>query len=266
MASQKIKKRQFCILVKAYPQPSKTYEETVCCAAITATGELLRLYPVPYRHLKPEQQFKRYDWIEADAWKATEDFRPESYKISPDSIRIVKPGAQVKPEERIQLWLPHICSSIENLREQNKQSEKSLGIVKPDAGSIQFTAKPIDKAKVDEKDLATTMVQSSLLEESLSPLKQPDFVFGYNFTSDGIPFKGKIHDWEVAAAYYRFKRLYGSRAIDIMIDKYQNDIPTQNPHIILGTMSAHPRQFIIIGLLRSQFDPEKVPFQNKLFS
>ena len=45
------------VLVKAFPQPSQKYEETVCCAGITPAGQVVRLYPVRYRRLKPEQRF-----------------------------------------------------------------------------------------------------------------------------------------------------------------------------------------------------------------
>ncbi len=57
-------KHRICILVKAYPQPSQKYEETVCCAGVTEDGRFLRLYPIPYRRLKKEQQFQRFDWVE----------------------------------------------------------------------------------------------------------------------------------------------------------------------------------------------------------
>jgi hypothetical protein len=33
-------------------------------------------------------------------------------------------------------------------------------------------------------------------------------------------------------------------------------IPKRNLHFVMGTMKAHPRQFIIIGLLRSAMPPE----------
>ena len=38
--------RRVCILVKAYPQPSQKYQETVCVAAVTAAHELVRIYPI----------------------------------------------------------------------------------------------------------------------------------------------------------------------------------------------------------------------------
>ena len=36
------------ILVKAFPQHSEKYEETVCCAGVTDDNRLIRLYPITY--------------------------------------------------------------------------------------------------------------------------------------------------------------------------------------------------------------------------
>jgi hypothetical protein len=49
------------ILVKAFPQHSDEYQETVCCAGVTDDAQLIRLYPITYRLLAQANQFKRYD-------------------------------------------------------------------------------------------------------------------------------------------------------------------------------------------------------------
>lgn len=42
--------KKILITVKAYPNPSKTYEETVCVAGIDIdTGKWVRLYPIKYK-------------------------------------------------------------------------------------------------------------------------------------------------------------------------------------------------------------------------
>ena len=62
MATSKNRTLRVRILVKAFPQPSKAHEETVCCAGITEDGgELLRLFPIRFRRLPQEQQFDRFD-------------------------------------------------------------------------------------------------------------------------------------------------------------------------------------------------------------
>ena len=97
-------KRRVCILVKAYPQPSQKYEETVCVAAVTEAHELVRLYPIRFRHLPEDKRFNRFDWIEVDMTRALDDPRPESFKVKEDSIRIVLREDKQSPEDKVRLW------------------------------------------------------------------------------------------------------------------------------------------------------------------
>lgn len=51
------------------------------------SGRLLRLYPVPFRLMNDESQFKKWQWIEAAVEKSRDDHRPESHRIRADTIR-----------------------------------------------------------------------------------------------------------------------------------------------------------------------------------
>ncbi|WP_156943106.1 hypothetical protein [Pseudogulbenkiania sp. MAI-1] len=255
-------------MVKAHPQPSKTYNETVCCAGVCMeSGAFLRLYPIPYRQLKREQRFNRFDIIEATCWKS-EDPRPESHKLDPDSIRVMKqPGSKAKAESSPRLWLPHVSDSLETLRQQNVDESRSLGIIKPDAGSVEFIVSKLSEAKIEEQEAALSVHQQSLLfnDNATAPLPPPEYVFKFRFTSNGKQSEMKLHDWEVQAAYWNFRKMYGeSEGLNQLRYKYQEEIPQQNLHLILGTMLAHPRQFITIGLLRSS-KLEIVEAQGALF-
>jgi hypothetical protein len=59
---------------------------------VTEDHRLLRLYPIRFRHLEPSRRFDRFDWIEVEMTKATEDPRPESFKVKEDTIVILRPG------------------------------------------------------------------------------------------------------------------------------------------------------------------------------
>jgi hypothetical protein len=74
----------------------------------------------------------------------------------------------------------------------------------------------------------------------------------------------KIHDWEIAAAYYHYKRRYDSQALEMLLHEYGKNIPASNLHLIMGTMLSHPRQFIIIGLLRTTIEVETADAQLQL--
>lgn len=255
------------ILVKAFPQPSQKYEETVCVAAVSEDGrEMLRLYPIRYRHLPKDRQFDRFDLIEMDAERPRDDHRPESRHVDEDSIRIVSAGKDLSNAAKVQLWKPFIAPNLKALHEENKKTGRSFGIVKPDPGSLKFFVEKEDQAGTEDRAINQAAFQQvSLFEAPLAKLPKTDYAFGYRFTSGGHPHRHYIHDWEVQAAYLAYRRRYGDRTLEMMQQEYGQNIPTRNPHFIMGTMKAHPQTFIIIGILRSSIDPEELDKQGGLF-
>jgi hypothetical protein len=68
------------ITVKTYPNPSVKYDELVCNAGFLENGKWVRIYPIKFRALPYQQQYKKYNWIELDLLRKTDDFRQESYR------------------------------------------------------------------------------------------------------------------------------------------------------------------------------------------
>ena len=52
----------------------------------------------------------------------------------------------------------------------------------------------------------------------------------------------------------------GMRSVSTAIN-----IPKRNLHFLMLTMASHMRTFIVIGLLRSPFDPQELARQQQLF-
>jgi hypothetical protein len=250
------------ILVKAFPQHSQKYEETVCCAGVTDEGRLIRLFPITYRRLPFEHRFDRFDLIEAILTKASSDHRPESFRVDHDSIRVIERGKAVSDESKVQLWQPHVTGSLEALHQDNKATQRSLGIIRPDTGSLRFFSRA---AKVEEQQ-DTQGMQASLFEKALRPLAPTEFAFGYKYSSAGHPHTHTIQDWEVQAAYLAYIKRYGTReeALRMLDQEYGVRVPTRHPHFIMGTMKLHPRTFILIGVLRTGIDPEALAMQSSL--
>lgn len=46
------------ITVKTYPNPSVKYDELVCNAGFIESGEWIRIYPIKFRQLPYDQQYK----------------------------------------------------------------------------------------------------------------------------------------------------------------------------------------------------------------
>ena len=77
------------ILVKALPHRSSNYFETVCCAGVGADMRWRRLYPVAFRVLDDEKQFRRWDRLSYRFTTPSDDKRRESQKVDPDSIMVL---------------------------------------------------------------------------------------------------------------------------------------------------------------------------------
>src|ERR1700753_1922591 len=78
---------QAIILVKAWPQPSEKYGETVCCAGVTPNGEWRRLFPIRYRHLDGPAKFARWDIIEYRPERPKDDTRTESRRVDEPTLK-----------------------------------------------------------------------------------------------------------------------------------------------------------------------------------
>jgi hypothetical protein len=79
------------VTVKAYPGVGRTAGETVCVAGVRLDldpPEWIRLWPVQFRELKPDLQFKKWQIIELEATQSDRDRRPESYRPNLDSLRL----------------------------------------------------------------------------------------------------------------------------------------------------------------------------------
>ena len=63
------------IIGRAYPEPSKKHIETVCTGAITEDGQLLRLYPISWRYLNENQQYRLWSWATFEIRKSEGDKR-----------------------------------------------------------------------------------------------------------------------------------------------------------------------------------------------
>jgi len=234
MAQSKHVRTRVRILVKAFPQHSDKYQETVCCAGVTDDAQLIRLYPITYRRLAKENQFNRYDLIEATLTKASNDGRPESYRVDHDSIKVVERATNLTDANKVRLWQPHILSSLTALEDEHRANGRSLGIIQPDPASLKFFWR--DAEQEDQDD--TRGVQASLFEAPLRPLKPQEFTFFYRYTSGGAEHTQSIQDWEVQAAYPRVParvRFAREGPGDDGPGVRSEHPPTRNLHFIMAT-------------------------------
>jgi hypothetical protein len=127
------KNERVLIVVRTYPTPANRGIEVSCTAGISQDGRWVRLFPLPYRLLKAQQKFAKYQWIEANLKKAN-DSRPESFNIDPDSIAIVSDPLPANTYWRarkqfIQPLEAHCMCCIQ--QKQRRDGFPTLGFFKP---------------------------------------------------------------------------------------------------------------------------------------
>src|SRR5436190_17504101 len=71
---------------EGYPNPQEDFGEASCTAGMTADGRWLRVNPVPFRQLRGDQKFEKWEWIQATV-RPGGDSRPESHLVQPESIQ-----------------------------------------------------------------------------------------------------------------------------------------------------------------------------------
>ena len=124
------------IVVRTYRVPDALGIESSCTAAITDSGEWLRLFPVPWRLLNKDQRFRKYEWVRVSITKAVEDSRPESYRLRPDGVQILSEPLSTANawKARKDLVLPVMAHCLCCLTKQrDAQQYPTLGIFRPES-------------------------------------------------------------------------------------------------------------------------------------
>lgn len=246
-------KKEILITVKTYPEVSKNHLETVCTAGIRKdTLEMIRIYPIRFRYLKGEYQFKKYQWIKAVINKRTTDVRPESYSIEPDSIEL-KEHLDLKNDwnERCN-WIlksPHLFNSVEDLQDAREQKKTSLGIVKP--GQITgFKIKHRNTAELEQLNKKKDLIfkQMDLFEDN-KDLEILPYRFVLNFKCSDARCTGhemSILDWELAQLYRNTKHLPNwEKKIEQKVASICHK--KRDTYLYLGNMAQRHHIFCILG-------------------
>ena len=246
--------KRVLITVRTYPVPAQAGVEVSCTAGITAEGEWIRLFPIPYRFLAQDQRFTKYQWIDVDVVKATNDVRPESYHVNPDSIRILDdPIPLTSWIAKKEYVAPLQSPSMEHLaKARNEHKHPTLGIFKP---------KDILKLEIQrESEPDWTAAQLTKLRQipmfgrlPRSELVKIPYRWVYHYICDDpecrTPHKMSCTDWEMGASYLRWREKYGDDWESKFRETYETDMKERyDTHFYVGTVHGHPSNWIIVGL------------------
>jgi len=267
-------RKKVLITVTTYPLPSRSYDELVCTAGILETGEWIRIYPVPLKFLKglrkdgKIESFK-YNWIELELKKRTDDFRPESYSPINYDFKDIQLLGKIDTKsnwaERRKHCTSKVYTNLSQLIEESKApTNVSLATFKP-TRIIGFETEE-EKSREWKDEWKELRKQGDLFEQDRSPeiqIKKLPYKFFYRFIDDeGKESRLMIEDWEIGALYWNcLKSSEGNEfeALKKVRNKYEHEFINNNEiYFFLGTTREwHLRRaknpFVIIGI----FYPKK---------
>jgi hypothetical protein len=272
-------REKILITVKTYPTLSKKYGETVCTAGVRADGSWMRIYPVPFRRLEEEEQYKKFDWIEADFIRGRSDPRPETHH--PADLAKMLPvghmGTSDSWRERRELLLKKatVYDRLEPLLLGAKENRLSLAIFKPTKirGFIweddDRDWKPDKVAQMREQTKQAQMFAEDSWRETFKLIPKLPYAFSYQIEdADGRKSTMQVLDWECGQLYWNCLRRHDDEAIALekVKAKYLDEFGKRDLHFFLGTTQQFhgfaPNPWVIIGVFPIPFEVEQELFQS----
>jgi hypothetical protein len=270
-----MEKQRILITVKTYPTLSRKYGETVCTAGIREDGTWVRIYPVPFRRLTEEEQYRKYQWLECRLARNATDPRPETHR--PVDERELHPIGEVdrsdnwRERRRLLLKTARVYDRLDDLIAAAKANEVSLAVFKPTRVLDFFweaEERSWDPDKVRQMRELTNqydLFADNTWRETFKVIDKLPYSFSYKFEdAGGRTSELQILDWEVGALFWNCLRSTNGdepAALAKVRQKYFDDFLTKDLHFFLGTTQQFhfvaPNPWVIVGVL-------PIPHENQL--
>ena len=194
---------------------------------------------MPFRNLRKEQKFARWDWIEYDWVQPTDDRRLESQKVDPDSI-VVK--GEMPKRDRVRLLNPLVRRSF---AESDARGD-SLTLIRPKTISFRWKKKTPEDLDKEAKKHAELSRQLPMFGEVVEDWEPSPYAFKLYWTDqDGKRRNHDMDDWETLGAFFRFSADYGEeRALELIKEKYEKERFSKG---LVLAFSTHKRRNLTVG-------------------
>jgi hypothetical protein len=250
------------ILAKTYPSPSAQYVETSCVAGISENGSMRRLFPVPFRMVEDDLQFKKWQWIDVRVEKASKDHRKESHRVYVDTIKCNDVIDTKNSWAKRSSWLEKvpIFSSCTALNESRISEEISIGLIRPKRilGLDITKVRNAEWTDEEREKLLQEQMQGSLFSQDeerkhIKLLRKMPYDFHYRYICDTAEgeetFRHKIVDWEACALFWNCHKTHGPNWEDFFRTKLEIELPNKDLMFLMGNQHRFRDQWLIISLI-----------------
>lgn len=257
------------ILAKTYPSPSAQYVETSCVAGISQDGAMRRLYPVPFRMIEEGQQFKKWQWIEVSVKKANKDHRPESHRLSVDTILCGDVIDTKKEWAARREWLNKIPAfkDFDAIESTRLVDGLSIALLRPKQviGLEISKARNPDWTDEEKEKLTREQMQGDLFSEAeakrqVKELRKMPFDFHYRYVCDTLDgekrYRHKIVDWEAGALFWNCCQDHGENWEAPFRAKLEDQLAGKDLMFLMGNQHRFQDQWLIISLI---YPPKQKP-------
>lgn len=246
------------IVVKAAPNPSERYGETVCVAGVRLDPEhcgWVRLYPINFRELGDDSRFRKYDIVSLEASPSVGDPRIESWRPRMDTLN--RQGHLPTWARRSPYIADHIADSMCGLLAavRDHPPARSLAAVRPvRVLGIDIEKHPgwtpAEQAKIDS--YVNQLELPGLGRAPKTALEAPRFKGWYRYLcrARGCPgHRQGIYDWEWVALQRRLSDRDDATATAELRRRFLDQIcsPENDLLFFVGNQAKRQQSFMILG-------------------
>ena len=265
-ATDEVRSLRLMITVKAAPNPSQTYGETVCVAGVSVDPNRpgwIRLYPVNFRYLEQDTRFSKVRHRHRRRAEGAGGREPRSWKPRMATLRVEKSLRAWDPRR------PHIAPYINttmcelNAAARGEGVGPSLGLVR--AASVEdFVVETHPGWTRDEQTKIDNYVgQLDLFGgEDRTPLEAPRLKGTYHrhCRSEGCRGhkQGNI-DWELVAFQRTMRSLGDAELADAIKAKFLGELcaPDRDVAFYVGNQAKRRNVFSVLGVWWARPDRDR---------
>jgi len=257
--------RRVLIWGKTYPELSKRHKETVCTGGCTEDGKPVRLYPVDFRYLTGDGQYRLYDWIQLPIAKSDKDTRPESFKVRAEQISIGEHlGTGNNWRDRTAVVFRDLSwhyGCLEELKALQKLERRSIGMVAVGSvDEVQVIDRPAEEMTEHAEGLAALKGKGDLFGVEAKDLEFIPFRLRLRWKCAGgsscTGHSASVLDWGLQELGRREGKEKARQKLESLATLTRHDL-----HLYMGNLFSRQYIFSCIGLwypLRTASDPQGV--------